>query len=285
MKNLVIKKPITLLEALRDLYPNSSNTTLRKLLKNKRVLVDNKAIVQGNYQLKKDNCVSIRPLSIAISNGIHVIYEDKNFIVVNKPKGVLSVPLDTANANNVLQILRKHFQTSAIFAVHRIDKDTSGVIMFAKNFESKKRLNLMFKNHDLKREYVAAVVGNLKENDGTWTSSLVEFNDYEVKTSSNIREGKIAITHFSVIKRSQKFTFLKLTLQTGRKHQIRVHCKEAGHPIVGDKKYGPPSCNPISRMCLHSSVLEFNNPFTDKKMHFSAPIPPQFAKLGLSNFS
>ena len=128
----IIKKSIMLLEALKEIYPNSSSTTIRKMLKNKKVLVANKIVVQGNYVLKIGEKITINNNSRTISNKIHVIYEDKYMIAINKPTGLLSVPLDSANSINALDSLRSYYNSSQIYPVHRIDRETSGVLIFAR---------------------------------------------------------------------------------------------------------------------------------------------------------
>ncbi len=189
----------------------------------------------------------------------------------------MSVPLDNEKTENALSILRQYFDTKNIFVVHRIDKGTSGVMMFAKNQQTVEKLSFMFKNHELKREYLAIVSGNLKENKGTWKSYLLE--DENIMLDLLVKKKANSLTHFSVIKRSKKFSYLKLNLATGRKHQIRVHCKDANHPILDDKRYSLLK-GPISRMCLHSHLLEFFHLITNEKMSFTAPIFQRFKKLG-----
>ena len=280
MKNYKTTEKSTLFEALKKIFPDSSSTTIRKLLEKRRVYVDSVLRIKSKEIIEKDKVISISPIIKKIPFGIEMIYEDKDILIINKPEGLLSVPLDQEKDENALSILRGFFGSKNIFVVHRIDKKTSGVMMFAKNQQTIDRLNLMFKKHELKREYLAVVEGNLKENEGVWKSYLVENKEYYVRSVRDEKEGKIAITHFSVIRRSKNFTYLKLNLETGRKHQIRVHCKDAGHPILGDKRYSPFK-SPISRMCLHSSLLEFLHPTTGKKMSFSAPVPRKFKKLGV----
>jgi 23S rRNA pseudouridine1911/1915/1917 synthase len=279
LKNIEINESTSLFEVLKEMYPNSSANTLRKMLKNKRVSVNKETVVQANYQVNKKMQIRVGTAPRAISHGIHVVYEDKNIIVINKPGGLLSVPLDTGSEANALEAIRDYYPSSRIFPVHRIDKDTSGILIFARGKTSTKLLNEMFKKHNLRRVYIAVVLGNLSSDKGTWKSKLIEGKDYLVHSTRIPDQGQLAITHFSVMKRSKKYSFLKLILQTGKKHQIRVHCREAGHPIVGDKKYGSREGSPVSRMCLHSHHIEFINPFTKKKMSFSAPAPSQFAKL------
>ena len=284
MKNYKTSENSTIFEALKKIFPDSSNTTIRNLLKKRRIYVDNVLIVNAKEIIEKDKTISIHEIIKKSPSGVKIIFEDEHILVINKPEGLLSVPLDEEKTENALSILRKYFSTKNIFVVHRIDKKTSGVMMFAKNQKAIDKLNLMFKNHELKRAYLAIVEGNLKENEGVWKSYLTENKEYNVRSVENEEEGKIAITHFSVIRRSKHFTYLKLNLETGRKHQIRVHCKDSGHPILGDKRYSP-SSSPISRMCLHYYFLDVLHPITGKKMSFSAPIPQSFKKLGVIKFS
>ncbi len=260
------------------MYPDSSNTAIRELLKNKRVYVDNILTVNAKKIIEKDHTVIIKQIVKKIPYGIEVIFEDKDILIINKPENLLSVPLDNEKAENALYILRRYFNTKNIFVVHRIDKATSGIMMFAKNQTTVDKLNRMFKNHELARQYLAVVSGNMKENKGTWRSYLLEDEKYNVR-SVNKEKGKIAVTHFEVVRRSKNFTYLKLNLETGRKHQIRVHCKDAGHPILGDKRYSLDS-SPVKGMCLHAYLLAFSHPITEEKMSFTAPAPKKFKRLG-----
>jgi len=274
-------KASSLLEVLRKMYPDSSNTTLKNMLKYRRVSVDGNIIVKKDYFIQCGQTVCVSAVQDILPDNVKIIYEDRDIIIVNKPVRMLSDPLDAGKCKYLLTILNEHFHTSHVHAVHRIDKETSGIMIFAKRKESVIPLNKMFKKHELTRGYIAVVQGNMRRDKGTWESTLLEHNNYDVRSTTNTSEGKKAITHYSVFHRSRKFSYLKLFLETGRKHQIRVHCKDAGHPIVGDKRYGNSSVNPISRMCLHASLLEFVHPFTQKKMSFSSPTPPEFSKLGL----
>jgi tRNA pseudouridine32 synthase/23S rRNA pseudouridine746 synthase/23S rRNA pseudouridine1911/1915/1917 synthase len=282
LKNYTTSEKSTLFEALKKIYPDSSNTTIRSFLERRRVYVDSVLKINPKALIETGQTISIAPMVKKISYGMEVIFRDNDILVINKPEGLLSVPLDQEESESALSVLRNHFDTDNIFAVHRIDKKTSGVMLFAQTQAAADRLNEMFQKHDLKREYFAVVEGNLKENAGTWKSYLSENKEYYVRSVKNKEEGKIAITHFSVIRRSKNFTYLKLNLETGRKHQIRVHCKDAGHPIVGDQRYSSLK-SPISRMCLHSYLLEFLHPMTGKKMSFFAPVPAKFKSLGVLN--
>lgn len=275
-----VKGEAKLLDVLSEHYPDSSKRTLRQMVKGKRVSVDGRVVMKADMPLAVDQEVSVGRLIPRICLGVDLLYEDQDILVINKAERLLSVPLDEDDNENVLEILRKHFRTPKIYAVHRIDRGTSGVMIFAKGKRCVNKLAEMFREHKFEREYLAIVVGRMKEDSGTWASRLVERKNYDVSSTKDPEEGRLSITHFAVLKRSKNFSYLRLHLETGRKHQIRVHCKDAGHPVVGDKRYGEPSCDPISRMALHAFSLVFDHPHTGKEMHFSAPLPEAFVRLG-----
>lgn len=276
-------KPISILEALKELFPKSTNNTLRNMLKNKRVCIDNKVVYKSTDIVNVNQEISINDKNKAVikplSNNLKIIYEDKYLIIINKPEILLSVPTDKGTEPNILSILRKYYNNQNIFAVHRIDKETSGVMIYAKGEESREKIDEMFKNHSFKRVYLAIVKGIVEDDCGTWRSRLFELDNFQVVTTNDKEQGKEAITHFNVLKRFDNYSYLELTLETGRKHQIRVQAKEFGHPILGDKRYGTKSEDPISRICLHAYLLEFTHPFLNKTMTFKAPIPYRFSKL------
>ena len=273
-----IESEMPALEALRKLYPESSRRSLQSWLKACRFFVDGKPLRRENETLVTGQVIRsqdhFRPSKIP---GLKVLYQDRYFIVIDKPSGLLSVPLDEGKqSRHALGLLRQTFETNQIFAVHRIDRETSGVLLFARGKESEERFKNMFEKHDLTREYYAIVEGRVQDRSGTWENRLLELPSLHVVVSP---EGKDAITHYEVIRKSAKYTYLKLRLETGRKHQIRVHCQMAGHPVVGDQRYGA-SENPLKRLCLHACKLEFKHPFTQKSMSFSAPLPGVFRALG-----
>jgi tRNA pseudouridine32 synthase/23S rRNA pseudouridine746 synthase/23S rRNA pseudouridine1911/1915/1917 synthase len=273
-----VPSPMSALEALRQIYPDSSRRTLQIWLEKGRFSVDGRRLTKENTLLTKGQTIcsreTFRPPKVP---GLKILFEDRYFIVIDKPVGLLSVPLDEeTQKRDALSLLREHYQTNQIFAVHRIDRETSGVLLFARGKESEGRFKDLFEKHDLKREYFAVVEGRMKEQSGTWTSHLLELPSLHVIESD---EGKVATTHFSVIRRSAKYTYLTLLLETGRKHQIRVHCQMAGHPVLGDARYGS-SENPLRRMCLHAASLGFQHPFTKQNISFSSPMPTSFKMLG-----
>ncbi len=268
----------TVSEALRTLYPDSSRRTLQTWLQRGRFTVDGKIVRKENDPLVKGQVLQCRDTFKAPKvPGLTILYEDRYCLVIDKPKGLLSVPLDEGKKKrHALGLLRQYLETDQIFAVHRIDRETSGTLLFARGKDSETRFKDLFERHDMKREYFAIVEGRIKEDSGTWKDRLLELPTFHVVESP---EGKDAITHYSVIRRSGKYTYIKLQLETGRKHQIRVQCQLRGHPVLGDKRYGAID-DPIRRLCLHACSLEFRHPFTKKVVSFSSKLPSAFAKLG-----
>jgi len=272
---------IKLLDALKHLYPDSSNRTLKNWLAGGRFFLDGKKIFKENMVIEKGQTISsIESFRPQTAPGLKILYEDRHLVAIDKPVGLLSVPLDAefANKRHALGLLREHYGTDQIFAVHRIDRETSGILLFARGKQSEEKLKDLFEAHDLTREYYAIVEGRLTEQSGSWESHLIELPNLDVVES---QEGRVAITHFEVLRRSAKYSYLRLTLETGRKHQIRVHCRSAGHPIVGDSRYGSLE-NPMGRLCLHARHLALVHPFTGKKLSFNSPLPPIFQVLGAS---
>jgi 23S rRNA pseudouridine1911/1915/1917 synthase len=273
-----VPAPTTLLEALRKIYPDSSRRTLQTWLKNQRFRVDGTVVTRSDFPLTAGQQVhSKNTFKAPKVRGLNILYEDRYMIVIDKPTGLLSVPLDgERTSRHALGMLRQAFDSNEIFAVHRIDRETSGILLFARGKDSEMRFDKLFEAHDIEREYFAIVEGQIKQDMGTWDHKLLELESLKVVASP---EGKDAITHFQVIRRSPKYTYLKLKLETGRKHQIRVHCQMAGHPVVGDPRYGSKE-NPLRRMCLHACTLGFKHPFTGKSVRFNSPLPRIFEALG-----
>lgn len=205
---------------------------------------------------------------------LDIIYEDKNILVVNKPSKMLTIS-DGTNASTLYEMAReyvkKKHKSNKIFIVHRLDKDTSGVVLFAKTEEIKKELQNNW-NEIAKREYIAILEGNLKEEKGVIKNYLLEDRTHKVYVSKN-QKGEYAETHFEVINRTNKNTVVRIFIKTGKKNQIRVAFASLNHPIIGDKKYGSKS-NPIKRLGLHASKLIIQ--MDDKKQEFCSKLPDNF---------
>ena len=210
---------------------------------------------------------------------LDIIYEDKDIIVINKPTHLLTISTDNEKErtlfHKVYLYLKKKHKNNKVFVVHRLDKDTSGLIVFAKSEMVKKKLQ---NNWDKSiRNYVAVVNGNVEKEKDTLRSYLKETKTLLVY-STNDKSGDLAITNYQKIMANKEYSLLSINIKTGRKNQIRVQLNDINHSIVGDKKYGIKK-DPLRRLCLHANYLEFNHPITDKKMSFDIDIPNSFIRL------
>ena len=189
---------------------------------------------------------------------------------------------DRVKEGTVYSLMRAYVKThdprKHVFIIHRLDRDTSGLMMLAKSVEAKDALQHNWNNMVLSRKYVAVLEGELESDEGVVKSYLAENSKFEVYSTNNPNEGQLAITNYKVIRRGRGMTLVEVELDTGRKNQIRVHMKDLGHPIVGDRKYGAKP-SPIHRLALHAQTLRFVHPITRKDMKFETPIPAKFRGL------
>lgn len=251
----------SLLVRLEEAYPDSSRNTLRSWVKLGRVAVDGSVIKQCSALIDPQQEVALNDKIKPLGNQGEIVYEDKDLVVVKKPPGLLSVAEDVEKEISMHRILKK--RARRVYPVHRLDKGASGLLVFAYTEAARDGLKKQFMDHTIIREYRAVVEGELTE-DGTWDCFMKENAAYKMYLS---KEGKRAITHYSIAKKMPGKTLLKLNLETGRKNQIRLHCSLAGHPICGDKKYGAKS-NPYKRLALHALRLEFMHPIKNKWFRF-----------------
>ena len=212
-------------------------------------------------------------------SSLNIVFEDESVIVIDKPEGLLTMATAIERSKTAYALLRQYLHSKKppeqLFIVHRLDREASGLLVFAKTSQAKERLQDQFKAHSAGRRYVAVVEGRVKADDFTIRSYLAENAAYRVYSTRNTRAGKLAITHVNVLKRGVKSTLLDIRLETGRKHQIRVHFAESGHPIVGDKNYGG-GANPLRHLALHRAHLEFSHPASGKRMRFDSAPPKTF---------
>lgn len=212
---------------------------------------------------------------------LKIVYEDKDIIVIDKKSHLLTISTDNEKEktlfHQVMLYLKKKNKNNKVFIVHRLDKDTSGLIVFAKSECVKRKLQSNWE--DSKRGYVAVVNGNVSKEKGTIKSYLMETKTLLVYSTNDSKNGKLAITNYEKIMANKLYTMLKIDIKTGRKNQIRVQLNDIGHQIVGDKKYGDIKRDPLRRLCLHANYLEFMHPVTGKKMVFETKIPNEFAKI------
>lgn len=215
---------------------------------------------------------------------LKIVYEDEDIIVVNKGYGLLSVDNDSKRTKETAySILRNYVKEvnpmNKVFIVHRLDRDTSGLMMFAKTMEAKERMQHNWNNMVISRTYVAVLEGYVKEDEGVITSFLGETSEHEAYSSQNPEDGKPATTRFKVLRRGSGRSLVEFSLDTGRKNQIRVHAAtDLGCPISGDRRYGA-AASPLHRLALHARTLRFAHPISRKDMNFELPIPAGFLKL------
>lgn len=269
-----------------------SRMTIQRLIENKKILVNGKEIKQS-YKVKLNDEIEVyeeKPKEMDIKKQnipIEILYEDNDIIVVNKPKGMVVHPangnLDSTLVNALMSICKDSL--SGIGGeirpgiVHRLDKDTSGVLIVAKNDKAHINMSEQIKNHEVEKTYIALVRGNVKENEATINMPIGRSTKDRKKMAVN-KNGKEAITHFKVIERFNNYTLLEIKIETGRTHQIRVHLSEIGYSIIGDTVYsnGKNEWN-IQGQCLHAKSLKFKHPITKKEMFIEAKLPTYFKNI------
>ena len=273
----------SLLEALKLLVPGASNRTLRQMLSQGRVHVNGTPCMLAARSISPGDVIEIgaRRVAAKAAGGIKVLYEDGDLLIVHKPAGLLSVA--TINERDrtayvyIREYLKEHNPRQKLFIVHRLDKLASGVLVFAKSARVKSLLQAVFSRHDIERKYWAVVEGRVQKDQGTIRSRLAEDGSGRMHSTEEANKGKSAVTHFRVLNRRQNLTVLEVTLETGRKNQIRVHLSEMGHPIVGDRAYGSTQ-NPLGRLGLHAFYLGFLHPVRGTPLSFQTDPPPEFRR-------
>lgn len=277
MEKYIVKENEILIEFLKKTFSNLSKNSVKSLLHNEKVFVNGNMTTKYNYELNVGDTVEIRE---KVAKNIDIIYEDKDIIVINKPSGLLTVATEKEKNKTayhlVMEYLKKKNKNNRIFIIHRLDKDTSGIIMFAKNERAKHLYQDNWNDIVKKRCYYAVIDGKMQNKEGTIKSYLKENGNmvYSVKD----RSGKLAITEYKVLKERKNISLLDINLKTGRKNQIRVHMKENKTPILGDLKYGEKS-KLINRLALHAYKLELINPVTKKLLTFEVNMPNEFKIL------
>lgn len=274
----IVEDELPLLDALAKLSPESSKTTLRSWLKDGRVTVDGDVVKLGNTLVHKEQVIALGAKPKIIGGSIRILYEDKHLVVIDKPEGLLSVAAAFEKGETAHAFLKQRYHPQRVHVVHRLDQDTSGVMVFALSETARDALKDIFERHAIQRVYTAIVEGMLTPDKGTWECYLYEDANYVVHATDDPGRGELAITHYLVKKQSKRNSWLELRLETGKKNQIRVHCQQAGHPIAGDKKYGAQT-SPIKRMCLHANLLAFEHPVTGKEMSFESAVPETFHRI------
>jgi 23S rRNA pseudouridine1911/1915/1917 synthase len=281
----VVEEQTELLVFLIAKLPNKSRHNVKSLLRDKHIYVDNESFTQFNHVLKIGQTIEVKSAKAPEEQkyrGLQIIFEDQYLIVIEKQAGVLSIANEKQKENTAYSLLSLHVKkqdpNNKIFVVHRLDKDTSGLMMFAKSEKIQKLLQESWNATVLERTYLAIVEGILQKKSDTIVSYLVESKALIVYSNKNDNVGQKAITHFEVLQANKYFSMLKVNLETGRKNQIRVHMQDIGHAVIGDEKYGAKH-NPIGRLGLHAWVLAFTHPVNKEEMRFETDIPTKFSGL------
>lgn len=209
---------------------------------------------------------------------MNIVYEDKEILVVNKEAGMLTIATDKEKVRTLYHeastYVKKQYPKNKIFVVHRLDKDTSGLVIFAKTEQKKRKLQYNWEN--TKREYYCIVQGKMPKKNDVLKSYLIEDKSLKVYSTKDKRKGVLAVTEYEVLKETTKYSLLKIKIKTGRKNQIRVQLSDIGHPIIGDKKYNSKT-NPLKRLGLHAYLIEYKE--KDKQIFFTTSYPEDFKKI------
>ncbi len=270
-----------------------SRSSVQKLLESGHICVNGKN-VKANYKLREKDVLfvqipqAVEPEILPENIPLNIVYEDADVIVVNKPQGMVVHPAPGHNTGTLVNALLYHCkdELSGINGekrpgiVHRIDKDTSGILVVAKNNEAHQSLALQLAEHSITRKYNAIVYNGFREDEGTVDEPIGRNPQDRKKMAVTQKHSRHAVTHYQVLKRMKNFTLIEAQLETGRTHQIRVHMTYIGHPLLGDTVYGKKK-QPFSLngQVLHARVLGFVHPRTGEYMEFEAPLPPYFEKL------
>lgn len=285
IQELTVKKTELIFEFLLRELKGYSRNNIKSLLARNQIAVDGAPISYHAFEVHKGDVVGIYKSSIKALNQmkskLNIIYEDDEFIVINKPSGQLSIATDKEKVNTayhqVMEYIRYQNPKARIFITHRIDKETSGVLMFSKNQEIRDALQKNWNSFVKKREYIALCEGVFEKPSGSITSYLLETKTNIMYSSSHPGDGLKATTNYTVLKHNDKFSLVQVLIDSGRKNQIRVHMKDLGHQVVGDEKYQS-TLDPLKRLGLHNHKLVFEHPNTKKIYTFVAKTPQCFTK-------
>lgn len=268
-----------------------SREKIQSLISENKILVNSKP-AKPSYKLELNDEIEVIDLSIKDNStliaekdiDLDIVYEDDDILIINKPKGLVVHPGNGNYTGTIANALKGRYEELSNLngdirpgIVHRIDKDTSGLLVVAKNNFAHEYLSSLLKDHNIKRTYIALVKGEIKENKGKIIAPIGRDKNIPTKMSVDLIKGKEAITHFEVINRYKGYTLIKCNLETGRTHQIRVHLDYIGYPIVGDNRYGKNNLDLYNEgQLLHAYKLSFPHPRTKKEVSFEAPLPKYF---------
>lgn len=285
MTKLTVKEESSLMEFLLSKMGGMSRSSVKSLLSHRQVSVNDEVTTQFDTPLRVGDRITINHShgNVELTHPkLRIIYEDSDLIIVEKKEGLLTVTTGSGVETTAFSILKNYVKKSSpankIYTVHRLDRETSGVLLFTKNRDIQHFLRNNWHEIVTKRVYAAVVEGKVVKEKDQIVSWLTENEvSLKIKSSPYDNGGKQAITNYKRTKFTDDYSLLEIELETGRKNQIRVHMESIGHPIVGDRKYG--STVNIGRLALHARVLEFYHPVTGELVHFETPVPKEFLRL------
>ena len=273
-----------LFEYLLQTLKGKSRNKVKDILRGNGIKVDGKVVTRHDFPLKKGMKVSVslsKRNELFKSRYVKLVYEDKYIVVVEKNAGILSMAAGHSSLN-VKSVLDKYFalshQKCRAHVVHRLDRDTSGLLIYAKDMQTEQVLEHNWHEIVYDRRYVAVLSGEMEKDGGTIANWLKDNSAYITYSSPVDNGGKYAVTHFHTLARTTEHSLVEFKLETGRKNQIRVHAADMGHPVCGDKKYGNGD-DPIHRLCLPAYLLCFYHPVTRERMEFETPVPTSFRSV------
>jgi 23S rRNA pseudouridine1911/1915/1917 synthase len=279
-------------ERLRELFAGASGRTVKHWLEGGRVRVGGVIVRRGDVDVAPGEPVELGAPRASFPSRLRLVFEDEQILVVDKPAGLLTIATERERERTAYRLLADYVGTRArdgratrsarpeaprLFIVHRLDRETSGLLVFAKSVAAKRHLQEQFAARSVERRYVALVEGSVREGEGVLRSRLREDRNLRVRSARERSRGREAITRYRVLERSPAATLLELSLHTGRRGQIRAQLAELGHPIVGDRAFGARR-DPVRRVCLHAARLGFVHP-RGQPVTFDSPAPPTFVKL------
>ena len=283
---LTIKEDGTLLAAAAALLPDHKPTKLKSLLRHNQLAINGVPSTQFDMPVSAGDQLWVnfdRSFQIFSHPRIKLVYEDNDIIVVDKGYGVLSTAAGKPSDDTVYNIVKKYargFSDKAnVYVVHRLDRDTSGLMLLTRTKQARDKLISNWNNMVIDRKYIAIVEGKVGQKEGTVKSFLAENPDtFEMYSTDDKKLGRLAVTRYRVVEQGSRFAMVELEIKTGRKNQIRVHMHDLGNPVSGDRKYGGhPS--PINRIALHATTLAIVHPITGKAVTFTSPVPDNFLKM------
>jgi len=286
----IVDKEITLLPFLMEIIKDKSRNKIKSILAHQQIKVNDKITTQFDLSLKKGSEVAVnwdKAFNTNTFQGFSIVFEDEDIIVINKRSGFLSIASKNEKQKTVYQGLSHYLQKdnpkAHLFVIHRLDREASGLMVFAKNQNAQYQLQNTWESTILKRKYLIVCEGTFEKDEDTIASFLNESKALIVYSGNNSKIGKKAVSHYQVIKKNEFFTLLEAWQETERKNQIRVHLQSIGHPVLGDKKYGSKQ-NPINRTTLHLKELVFMHPTTHKEVKFETKPPEDFLKIFRQKF-